>query len=644
MPHECFPSCSSSSEERTLTSLLQRRIDAAKDRSDGAAVGLLSIELGELLHASWDEQGALCVYQAALDWNPNNIELLRRIVSLSLSDTPALTDALEALIGLEDGETAVALALRLAEIRAGQGDRVGAESAIERGFTACPTSTRLRGMLVRQYTENQSWHKLAEIHVRDAEAEPNVAQRTDQLRAAARMVGEQALDVRGAGAILARAYDLDPTNRGLLAERVDTLTAIGDYVGASGYLTRAIEMAPEEASLYYTRAKLHDVLGRQDAMLLDLEAAHAKSKGEYATELEGGLEKVASAMTAGAASRSLRLRQVEVLLEMRNLDRASTVANDLARVYTNDIEVLRALASIEERRGDTLAAITACKRLAEVEDRSLLPALALRLCSLSENAGRLGEARGVLERALALDPENVALRVRLREVLTSTGAHAALASMILEDAKHAKDSAERAGLLLQAARLFVDVRDAAPARLALEEARRLRPEDLEILFLLSDVELQSGRGPAARALLEGALAAQRGRRAKPLAGVYRRVARIDLAEGNRAAALVALGRAFENDPQNAPLAMEFATLAVELGDNDAATRAFRTITMMRISSSGSGDVATPALRGHAYYHLARIAFEQGDRRRSRLMVDKALVDDQSLEPARALLEQLKTGG
>jgi tetratricopeptide (TPR) repeat protein len=627
-----------------LTRLLQAQIDAAKDRGDGEAVGHLSIRLGELLQTSWDEQGALQVYQVALDWNPKNRDILRRIVSLAPSDGPGLPDALEQLIGLEEGEASVALALRLAEIRADQGDGAGAESAIERGFARCPTSARLREKLIRQYTENQCWHKLAELHARDADAQPNPADRISGLRAAARMLSERASDSRAAASILARAYDLEPTSRELLAELLATLEATGDHASASELLSRAIEIAPDDASLYHARAKVHDALGREDAMLLDLEAAHAKSRGGYATELIDALDKVTSVMTAGEASRRLRLRQVDVLLEARNQDRAKEIVEDLVRVDPSNVEALRALASIEEGRGDAVAAIAAYQRLSIVEDRGTLTSVALRLCALCENAKCLGEARGAVERALAREPENVALRARLREVLASTGARAELATMVLEDARQTKDATTRAALLLQAARHLVEVRDTARARSALEEARSLRPDDMELLLLLADVEAQAGRGAAARSVLEGALLAQRGRRAKPLAGVYRRVARIDLSEGNRAAALVGLGRALENDPQNAPLAMELGTLAVELGDNEAATRAFRTITMMRTSSTGSGEVATPALRGNAYYHLARMAHEQGDRRRSRLMVDKAIVDDPTLESARALLEQLKAGG
>jgi hypothetical protein len=57
---------------------------------------------------------------------------------------------------------------------------------------------------------------------------------------------------------------------------------------------------------------------------------------------------------------------------------------------------------------------------------------------------------------------------------------------------------------------------------------------------------------------------------------------------------------------------------------------------------GSNEGATPALRALAYYHLGRMAYLQGDRRKARLMVDKAVADDPTLDAARELLAELRS--
>ena len=131
----------------------------------------------------------------------------------------------------------------------------------------------------------------------------------------------------------------------------------------------------------------------------------------------------------------------------------------VGRRRSNDVVALRLLASLEERRGDTRAAIAAYQKLAAAEAGEALAATALRLSSLCDEAGCPQEAHRVLQRAVGQAPENGALRTKLREVLNALGAGAELATMVIEDARRATDGATRAGLLLQAARLLLDTHD-----------------------------------------------------------------------------------------------------------------------------------------------------------------------------------------
>ncbi len=87
---------------------------------------------------------------------------------------------------------------------------------------------------------------------------------------------------------------------------------------------------------------------------------------------------------------------------------------------------------------------------------------------------------------------------------------------------------------------------------------------------------------------------------------------------------------------------ELGTLGVQLEEHEPATRAFRAVTLMKTVPAGSPEGATAQLRALAYYHLGRMAYIQGDRRKARLMIDKAVADDPTLEEARTLLDQLRT--
>jgi tetratricopeptide (TPR) repeat protein len=177
----------------------------------------------------------------------------------------------------------------------------------------------------------------------------------------------------------------------------------------------------------------------------------------------------------------------------------------------------------------------------------------------------------------------------------------------------------------------------------LEEARAVYPDEQEPMLLLADAYAATGRMDDARALLADALAAQKGRRSKALALVYQRLARIEDAVGNRAEALNALTKAVENDPHNGPLAMELGELAIALGEYDIATKALRAVTLMKIAPPGTVDGTTASLRALAFHHLGQMAISTGDRRKARLMFEKALSEDPNLEQARTLLEEVRNG-
>ena len=64
---------------------------------------------------------------------------------------------------------------------------------------------------------------------------------------------------------------------------------------------------------------------------------------------------------------------------------------------------------------------------------------------------------------------------------------------------------------------------------------------------------------------------------------------------------------------------------------------------MKAAPPGSAEGITPPARALAYYHLGDIAKSQGDLRKARLMVEKAVSEDPTLEAARSLLDELRNG-
>ena len=632
-----------------LAELIRRQLEAAKDREDRASIVQLSLRLGGLLEQQWDEQGALDAYHAALDWDPRSREVLRQIVRLGMTrdDSMALGDALDQLLVVEDGEDAVELALRLADIRARHGDPGGAARALEQGFAARPGDARLKQELVRRYTASGAFRELATLHVREAETETDPRLRVEGLSRAAELLREEAGDPGAAADVLLRALDVDPSNRAVLLALIDAYGAVSEHARAIDAIGRALAVDASDPWLYRARASLHEELGRDQAALLDLEQAYEKSDGGYAGELVGALSTAAAACAARgttearATERGLRLRLAEVLTRAGEVERARAELTELTRTDGRDRGALRALAVLEEAAARWDAASAIYRRLLGLEDGEALVETALRLADACAKCDRIGDARAALERAKRVAPDNDAVREKLRAVYNVTGAGRELAGLILEDAARSSDVAGRFTHLVHAGRLLLAESDAAQAASVFEEAKGLRPEDGEATLLLADAYTLAGRAVEARTILEAAAAALKGRRSRPVAAIHRRLARLDLADGDRSAALGALTRAFDSDPQNGQLAVELGGLAVEFDEHELATRAFRAVTLMKSAAAGSTEGVTMELRALAYYHLGRMAFLQGDRRKARLMIDKAVADDPGLDAARALLEQLR---
>ncbi|XYH95325.1 tetratricopeptide repeat protein [Sorangium sp. So ce1128] len=644
-----------------LGELFALQLDAAKDRGDIASIASISMRLGALLEQRGDDRGARDVYLGAADWDAANRDVLRALVRLGRKRDNAddLIDALEKLLRVEQGGEAAQLALELSELHAARGDDAAAEAALKAGYAVCPTSDRLREELASRYAAREAWPALAELHVLTAQVAGAEEERVESLCRAAEILRDRAGDAAAAAELLERALRIAPGDRDVLLALIDACSAVGEHARAARALTATLEASPDDPWLYRARAEVHGALGQGDRALADLERAYALDGAEYARELVAGLERAlerasaasarpgeaeAAPETASAATpRALRLRLAEILARSGDLERARAHLGDLLHADSKDRAALKALAGLEESAERWDAASAVYRRLIALEEGDALVATALRLAGACSRAGHLGDARGGLERALRAAPGNAAIRDRLRALYAEIGASRELAAITLEDAAAASDVAGRFALLVSAGRLLLEVGDAAQAAPVLREARSLRPQDHEVALLLVDALTVAGSPKEARAVTAELIAANKGRRSRLLGAVYHRLARIEDAEGNARESLTALSRALENDPQNGELAMELGEAALGLGEQDIAARAYRAVTLMKIAPEPAEGGTTLAARALAYYHLGAMALAAGDRRKARLMLDKSVSEDASLEAARALLDELRAG-
>jgi tetratricopeptide (TPR) repeat protein len=587
-----------------LATLLARQLDAAKDRGDVDTIMSLSARLGALLEESERITEALDIYHASLDWDAEAKSSLAAILRLSerRGDSFEIAEALEKLLAVETGEAAVLLAQRLYAVRMEQGDGELAELALEAGLRASPDNLELSELLIQRY----------------------------QARGAHREVS----------VLLRQAFERTPDSAAILFALLETYRNLGELEAAVETVSIALDRAPGLAPLYRERATLLEALGRSGEAIADFGRAYEVGGVAHLPDFVQALEREASHATAGG-DRAVRLRLAQLLCETGLTDQARTHLEGLLEQNPYDAEALVALAEIEskEERWDTASAIL--RRLVVVIEDDAVVDVALRLAAVCERAGRASDAQAGLERALQIAPGNAAIRNRLREIYDQSGATGQLGQLILEEAAQETDVAARFALLMRAAELLLAPEgDPNQAVNVLEEARLLRPDDDAAVLLLGRAYVASGRAPEALLLYRSTVAARKGRRSKQLSAIHREISRIQLGNGDLSSALEALTRAFEMDLQNGEIALELGLLAKDLDDQELAGRAFRSVTFMKAAPPG-GDGATPAAKGLSYFFLGSMAKDSGDIRKARLLAQKALIEDPSLEQAKVLIEEMK---
>jgi golgin subfamily B member 1 len=627
-----------------LAELLAAQIEAAKDRADAATIASLALRLGGLLAAD-DPMQARNVYYTGLDWDPKSRDLLDALVKLldGEGDAGEKADLQERRLAVEHGPEAEGMALSLAAARLEQGDAEAAERALELGYRAHPASHVLRERLEAAYRERSDWRKLAEVCVLDASARVDAGERVARLREAAALFRSELGDLGQAAAAMRLAREAAPEDASVLHELVEMLVESGDAAGAIAELGAAIDAlaaeSPGRAMLLAARAGVRAANGETPGAIEDLEAAFALDRAVHAAALAeqlGWARDEAIASGDAATTRSVRLRLAQVLPFAEDVEGARAILVDLTKQDPKDRTALRTLASLEAALERWEAASAALRRLVGLEEGDAAVETALRLADACERAGRPGDARGALERARLVVPQDRTVRERLEHVYEQTGAWHELADLALEDARASGDVAARFALLLRAGALLLEhAADPGAAIPPLEEARALRPSDAECAGQLADALTLSGRATEGQVVLEQILAPYKGKRTKELAPLYWRLARVARYLGDGAGEVRSLVLALECDSQNGQVCSDVAFRALELDQLDLANRALRSITLLKTPG--------PMSKALAYQYMGEIARKQGDPKRAVMLLKRALTEDPSLDGARALIDAIERG-
>jgi tetratricopeptide (TPR) repeat protein len=309
---------------------------------------------------------------------------------------------------------------------------------------------------------------------------------------------------------------------------------------------------------------------------------------------------------------------------------------DLLRHDPKDRQALRTLAILEGALERWEASSAAWRRLVGLEEGEAAIEAAIALAEACEQAGRPGDARGVLERACLGNPHDRTVRDRLERVYEATGAWHELSDLALGDAHASDDVAARFAHLVRGGSLLV-ARAGDPERAIapLEEALALRPGDFECIAPLADAYVGVRKPREAIALLDAAIGAQRGRRTREFAPLHARHAHALRALGDPAGEARSLLQALECDVQNGDVCSEVAQRAIELDQLDLASRALRAITLLKTPG--------PLSKALAFQYLGEIARRQGDPKRALALLKRAVSEDPGLDGARALIDVIERG-
>jgi tetratricopeptide (TPR) repeat protein len=450
-------------------------------------------------------------------------------------------------------------------------------------------------------------------------------------------------------AALVRALELghaaDPADRAYLDRLLGIYEARGAGADVSRLLNGALAADPHDRDLLCARARERERSGDDSGAVLDLRSALDEAHAEQVVEILQRMVKRATPPApdayaldlAEALVRAGRPEQAERELDGL-LARDPTHREALARAA-----VLATTSGAWDRAADAYARLVRAVEGSSPVDGAALSGAVLALADSSKRAGRPGDAREPLERALALLPEDVFISERLEKLCEAAGDWKRMASLLVARAEKRADVVERGRLLIRAAELLAEgSRDLAGALRLFELARAADPESIEAALGFARVEMALGRPRDAIPPLHDLIERARGRRFPLLAGAYFEMGRAHLALDELVEGLDALKAGFAVDYRHGELAMLLGLVAVDLGDEKTAERALLAVATLAPKKEGSTSSggSTPTEKATALTHLASMAHARGDVGKARRWVVKALTEDRTHAGATALRDRL----
>jgi len=626
-----------------LSDFLWGRFEDAQKRRNRASIVDVAMRLGDLLDNQGVRGEAARVYRGALEFAPDDRDLLRRVVDHLTEDDDPRQGALlmEKLLAVETPEEAPQLCWKLASMWEAAGDEGGVQRTLEAANKAAPDDVAIHDRLETWYRDKGLWPEAAELMTRDAERATDADAAVARLREAASVYSGFLGRPLDAARVLRAARERQPHNAQLVTDLAaalaaggrldDAISAIGEAIDGNG---GAAIQGPGSVDLLLLRASLAQQRGNDSAAVADLERAYALDEGRSAHALAEGLERQRAGAEASGdltIERTATLRLARLLEQMGDIERARTLVVLWIERDPRDPEPLYLLRDMDESIEHWEGVMAACTRLAYIIEGKEQVDAALQVADCAAKVGRPGDAVPVLEMVHQSQPDDETIRAKLRDQYEASGAYRELASVLIADADHGSDAGFRAGAYKRAAELLLQLGDADSALEPARKASELQPDDQPSAMLYVDALMNAGQVEAAAAALEAAIGAHK-KRSPELAVLQQRMGRVAALMGDRDGQLGWLKKAFDVDRKNGEVAAELAQLATEIGDYELALKPLRAITLM--------DNPSPVTRPMALLWEAKIEHARGNRAKAELWAKKALREDPQFSEAQQFLDEI----
>lgn len=228
-----------------LSGLLKGRAETAAGAGDTATEIAVLLRLGEVYEQRLqDKARAIETYGRVVERDPGNVGALNALAALhqQAGDWEQTVAVLERLFALLQGEEAVALAYRIADLATEKlSDPARTEAALRNALAADASSSETRARLKAHYEKHEQFDRLVEVLALEEQAAEDPSVKVELLRRIAELHHHKLDDAAGAVGYLERAVQLVPDDRSALLPLCDLYIAAGRQADAVPVLQRIID-------------------------------------------------------------------------------------------------------------------------------------------------------------------------------------------------------------------------------------------------------------------------------------------------------------------------------------------------------------------------------------------------------------------